>query len=157
MCAAEHDLALAPPDLAGALERGERAVERLVGQPHLGGELLERAAQFDGAAVGAGVERKIMAQPLARRPDVALREPRAQIHYLAGERGGKILRRLAVLGEGCKHRGLGIEAHHGVAAGDGIKPACLPVPRDISTHRAHQPLHRHGVVQFGDAEQQGIG
>ena len=55
-----------------AFERGERAVERLVGEPELGGQILQRAGELDGAAIGAGIEREKVADPFARGADVAL-------------------------------------------------------------------------------------
>ena len=110
----------APFDLACAFERGQRAVERLVGEPQFGGEILERAVQIDAAAVGAGIDAEKMADALARRADIALLDARAQVHHLAGERRAEGLRGFRVLVEGGQQRRFRIDAHHRVGAGDGV-------------------------------------
>ena len=82
-----------------------------MGEADLLREILDRAAQFNGATVGAHIEREKMAHALARGTDVALREPCARTHHLLRQLGGEDLRGLAIPGEGLEQRSFRIDAH----------------------------------------------
>jgi hypothetical protein len=71
-------------------------------------EILDRAAEFDGAAIGARIGHEIVA--LARGTNVALLQAGAPAHDLARQRGGEGLRDFPILGEGREQRSFRIDA-----------------------------------------------
>src|SRR5512135_3916797 len=99
----------APLDLTATLQCCQRSIEYLVGEAELCSNIFQRAAQFDGAAVGAGIEHEIVSHPFARGADVALLDSSAQAHHLTCEHCGEGLQRSWIALKGGKHFPLRID------------------------------------------------
>src|SRR5919198_4827808 len=65
--ASQQNLVVRAFDLPVGSQGGERAIERFMGQPQLGAEILQGRTQLDGASVRTGIEREKLAHAFSRR------------------------------------------------------------------------------------------
>lgn len=86
-----------------------------MGQSDLRGEVLDRAVKRYRAAVGFGVERKVMLDAGARRAKIALLEARSEIHQLSGKHGHEGIGGSWIALEFSEKGFLRIEAHAGAS------------------------------------------
>ena len=112
---AKRDVRTIPPDHAPAFERGHRAVQSLVGKSYFGGDILQRPAEFDSAAVGANIEDEVVPHPLARRADITLLDTGTQVHDLTCKRCGEGLCGLRITFKRSEHLPPRIDPHRAFA------------------------------------------
>ena len=89
------------------------SVKRLVRQPQLCGQVLERSPQRHSASVGTDIDGEEMCNPLAGGTDIALLEPGAQAHDLPCQHRHECFGSLRIAAELVEHLGLRIEANGG--------------------------------------------
>lgn len=95
------------------------------------GEILQRSAQSDRPAVGTNVERKEMANPLARGTNIALLNAGAEPHYLMGKHFGESLSSFRIHFKGRQQFSLGKKAHGGIGIGYRITMVLSRIKRSL--------------------------
>ncbi len=96
----QRDLPAFAANLARTFKPGQRAIKRLVGQPEFGGQIFQRAAQFDCPAVRTDIEREKMPHSVRCRADIPLLDASAKVHHQTGKRTGERLGGLRVFLKG---------------------------------------------------------